>query len=282
MNTTHRLDLITNSISYFREAVKYAQQEAPDTNHWKFAIIHVVQAMELAFKEYLRRIHPAFVFESIDKPDKALSLRGALARIRSPAIGKVAISEKEKGKIEKALDLRNALTHYEFDHEREHTELKFAEIFAFMIFFYKTHLKIEAAQFIEEEQYQRIFKLVKARTELLANAKGYLSLADVGEVWMCRDCFEDTFVVSEAQCCFCHYREEVAECEFCGENTLASDVIETGDLFDWDYDEGRSILLNDYGLPHSACRECISAVRQKVEDLRRAKLYEDLSRELLT
>ena len=91
----HRLDLLNNSISYFKEAVNYAQQESPDTNQWKFAIIHVVQALELAFKEYLRRIHPVFIFESIDKADKTVSLRTALGRLRNPHIGKLTISEGE-------------------------------------------------------------------------------------------------------------------------------------------------------------------------------------------
>jgi hypothetical protein len=41
MSNTHRLDLLKNSISYFREAVSYGQQNPIETNHWKFAILHV-------------------------------------------------------------------------------------------------------------------------------------------------------------------------------------------------------------------------------------------------
>ena len=66
---THKLDLLSNSISYFREAVGYAQHDTLETKHWKFAIVHLVQAMELAFKERLKRIHEIFIYESIDRGD---------------------------------------------------------------------------------------------------------------------------------------------------------------------------------------------------------------------
>ena len=56
-----KLDLI-NSTSYVREAVAYAQRDGVNETRWKFAIINVVQAMELAFKEKLRRIHPTLIY----------------------------------------------------------------------------------------------------------------------------------------------------------------------------------------------------------------------------
>ena len=139
MTTTHRLDLLNNSISYLKEAVSYAQQSPVETNHWKFAILHVVQAMELAFKERLRRIHPIFIYESVDRSEKTLTVRGALNRLCNPEIGNISITDVEKGKIEKAVKLRNELTHFEFNHSHDQIELRFAEIFSFMIFFYRNH-----------------------------------------------------------------------------------------------------------------------------------------------
>jgi hypothetical protein len=282
MSNLHKLDLLTNSISYFREAVQYAQNDFPNTNHWKFAIIHVVQAMELAFKEYLRRVHPAFVYESVDKPEKTLSLKGALARIRSPLIGALAITEGERAKIEKAIDLRNALTHFEFQYEKDQTEIKFAEIFGFMIFFYRERLNIKLSDIIEEEHHQNILKLVKARVEMLSRAKAYIKRLDIGDIWMCHACLEDTFVVSEAQCCFCHHAEKVVECESCGQEIVESDIIDTEDLFEWDHSEGRTILVEDYGLSHSACRLCIADIRKRAEESKRAQYDEDLLRDLLS
>ncbi|MER8536703.1 hypothetical protein NKH61_27820 [Mesorhizobium sp. M1005] len=277
MSKTHNLDLLNNSISYFREAVNYAQRDGSETNQWKFAIVHVVQAMELAFKEYLRRIHPAFIWEAIDKPDKTVSMKVALARLRNPSIGKVAISNQEASKIEKAIELRNELTHFEFNHQHAHIELKFAEIFAFVMFFYRSHLGLTTAEFADEEQHQRIIRLVRARAELLEKARAYIRQEDVGDLWICPSCTEGTFVVAEEQCCFCHHREKVVDCESCGQATLASDVADTSDLFDWDYDEGLARILEDFGMAHSGCPECVSSIKEKIEELRRAQYLEDMA-----
>ncbi len=279
MNKTHRLDLLNNSISYFREAVSYAQQDSAETNHWKFAILHVVQAMELAFKERLRRIHPVFIYESVDKPDKTLSLRSALNRLRNPQIGNIPITDVEKSKIEKAFDLRSELTHFEFNHSHDHIELKFAEIFSFMIFFYRSQLGLETTAFIDEEQHNKIIKLVKTRTELMERAKAYIASREDSTVWMCPSCQEDTFLTSEEQCCFCHHKEGIVECPTCGGENLESDLIDISDLYDWDYDEGRMVLIENFGLEESACPDCISETTQKIEDIRRSQYDEDRAME---
>lgn len=279
MSKTHRLDLLNNSISYFREAVAYAQQDPSETNHWKFAILHVVQAMELAFKERLRRVHPAFIYESVDKPDKTLSLRSALNRLRNPQIGNIPITDDEKGKIEKAFDLRSDLTHFEFNHSHDHIEVKFAEIFSFMIFFYRVHLGLTTASFIDEEAHNKIIKLVKTRTELMERARAYIESREDDTVWVCPSCQEDTFLVSEEQCCFCHYKERIVECPTCVTENFESDLEDISYLFDWVDDEGRMVLMDNFGLEDSACPECVSEAKQKIEDVRRSQYDEDRAME---
>jgi hypothetical protein len=275
---THKLDLLNNSLSYFREAVSYAQQENADTNQWKFAIVNVAQAMELAFKEYLRRIHPVFIHESIDRSEKTIGIRTALARLTNPAIGNLSITDTEKTKIEKAFDLRNELTHYEFQHEHEHIELKFAEIFSFMIFFYRRHLELETSQFVDEEQHQRIILLVKARAELLARARDYIKNNEIGDVWICPECNEVTFVVTDEQCCFCHRKEKIVDCD-CGEPNFKFDLVATDELLEWNYDEGVMTLAEHYDLPNTYCPGCKAEVQQTIESIRRAQYDEDLAME---
>lgn len=279
MSKTHHLDLLNNSISYFKEAVSYAQQDEPGTNQWKFAILHVVQAMELAFKERLRRIHPVFIFENVDSVDKTISLRSALKRLRNPQIGNIVITEAEKSKIEKAFDLRSDLTHFEFNHSHEHIELKFSEIFSFMIFFYKVHLGLDTSAFIDEEQHQKIIQLVKTRSELMGRAKAYIAEHKDATVWICPSCQEVTFVVGEGQCCFCHHKEEVIECPSCGAENLGSDLISTTDLMDWEYSEGRINIRDTFGIEDYACPLCIADAKEHVEQVRRAQYDEDRAME---
>lgn len=277
MTGQHKLNLLNNSISYFREAVSYAQPDEPDTNQWKFAIVNVVQAMELAFKERLRREHPVLIWESVDRQDKSVSMRAALSRLTDPLIGKIAIPQNDQTKILKAVDLRNELTHFEFDHDHDHIEGKFAEIFSFLIFFYREHLKLETSEFVDEEQHQKIIQIVKARAELKGRAREYIKAGEFTDVWICPACDESTFVVEDQQCCLCHHKEEVVDCATCGQTTLESLVIDTSNFLDWDYDEGRMILINDYGLEPTACSSCIDGYKEHIEDLRRSQYDEDMA-----
>lgn len=278
---TLKLDLVRNSISYFREAVAYAQRDELDETRWKFAIINVVQAMELAFKEKLRRIHPALIYNSVDERTETVSLTKALKRLVDPGIGGLVIAEKDPRKIETAVKLRNELTHFECEHEHEHMEAKFADIFSFMIFFYREHLELSTSLFIDYDEHQRIIGLVKARAELRARAKSYIIAEDFIDVWICPSCDESTFIAQNGECCFCHYTEAVLECASCGLETLESDLIDTSSYFDWDHNEGRMVLMEDFGLEMTACRGCIETFKSKVEDMRRAQYYEDMERDAM-
>ncbi|WP_156397729.1 hypothetical protein [Rhizobium sp. Root1204] len=276
MTKTHRLDLLKNSISYFREAVSYAQQDTAETSQWKFAILHVVQAMELAFKERLRRVHPVFIYESIDKSDKTVSLRVAITRLRNPAIGNITITDSDKIKIEKAYDLRSQLTHFEFDHSHEHIELKFAEIFSFMIFFYRSQLELETSEFIDENQHNNVIQLVNARKELLERAQQHVATLENETVWICPECSEVTFIVSEQQCCFCHRKEAIVDCPTCGAENFEHDLIDISNAFDWAIDEGR-VTVENFGMEEVCCPECVADTKQTIEDIKRSQYDEDMA-----
>ncbi|MCL4677658.1 MAG: hypothetical protein KJ017_03580 [Alphaproteobacteria bacterium] len=279
MSKGHKLDLLTNSISYFREAVNCAQAKETDTNQWKFAIVHVVQAMELALKERLRRIHPVFIYEVVDRPDKTVSLKTALSRLRNPQIGNLEITDDEKASIDKAVALRNELTHFEFDHAHEYLEFKFAQIFGFMTFFYRSHLGLKTEDFVDDEQHQRVIQLVRARSEIIDRAKAYVENRGGITVWSCQSCSEDGFIVEDQQCCICYYREDVLECPVCGEENLESEIEDITRFFDWDYDEGRTILHNDYGFKDKACKGCLGGIKDQIEEYRRTEYYEDMEME---
>jgi hypothetical protein len=276
-----KLDLIKNSTSYFREAIAYAQRDELDETRWKFAIINVVQAMELAFKEKLRRIHPVLIYSAVDDRRDTISLKTALKRLVDPGIGGLLVAEKDPRKIETTVKLRNELTHFECEHEHEYMEAKFADIFSFMIFFYREHLGLKTEEFIDYDDHQRIIGLVKTRTELRARARSYIKTEGFIDVWICPSCDESTFVAQNGECCFCHHKEAVLECASCGQETLESDMIDTSNFFDWDYDEGRMVLMEDFGMEMTACQGCIETFKSKVEDMRRAQYYEDMERDAM-
>jgi len=270
-----KLDLIKNSTSYFREAVAYAQRDGVNETRWKFAIINVVQAMELAFKEKLRRIHPTLIYLSVDERKETVSLTKALARLIDPAIGGLVIAEKDPKKIEMAVKLRNELTHFEIEHEHEHLEAKFADIFGFMIFFYREQLDLPTTDFIDTDQHQRILETVKARAELLRRVRDSIKAEGVIDVWICPKCRESTFVADDQECRLCHHKEAVVACDTCGETTFESDLTDTTNWLEWDIHEGRMVLMEDFGLERTACLNCVAEWRRQVDEADRAQYLED-------
>ena len=52
-----KIPLLENALSFLEEALDKAVKAERDHVHWKFAILHLVQAIELSLKERLIREH---------------------------------------------------------------------------------------------------------------------------------------------------------------------------------------------------------------------------------
>lgn len=280
MSHTHHLSLLDNSISYFREAVSYARRGSTDAAQWKFAVINLVQAMELALKESLRRIHPVFVYENIDAPVNSLSITKALQRLKNPKIGNSPISDDEQKNFEIAIRLRNELTHYEFSYTGEDAEAKFANLFAFMVFYYQQYLGLQLDQVIRVDEYSDILDLKRAKEALLAQAMKFIRESSFGEVWSCPECQEDTFVLENGQCCLCRHQESVSECPNCRHVILERELTDLSDLFDIDYSDGDVRLVNDFGYSSAqGCDNCKENVREDIQRQRFDRYCEDMAME---
>jgi hypothetical protein len=63
------------------------------------------------------------IYENIDHPRNTVSITQALARIENPNILGITIPEDEKKKIKTAVDLRNQITHFEFEFSEEYHQM---------------------------------------------------------------------------------------------------------------------------------------------------------------
>jgi hypothetical protein len=278
----HELDLLNNSVSFFREAVKYAEKSEGDGSNWKFAIINLVQAMELALKEALRRIHPSFVYEDIDvaKPDKTVSITKAITRLKSHHIGGEAISEAESEKFTAAIKLRNQFAHFDCSYNAEYVEAKFAGIFAFMLFFYEDHLSVDRDEIIDQEQYSAIFSLKEAKEELLSKVRAQIAMHNLKPIWLCPDCLEDTFIVEEERCRLCGYAEKLQQCNNCGERIFEFELKDISELFDASVEDGRLVIYDRYGYDGGACLNCIDGVKEDVKNKRFEKFVSEMEEDV--
>jgi len=249
-----------------------------------FAILHLVQAVELSLKELLRRQHPILIYESVDTPRNTVSLAQAMARIENQAIAGITIPQDEKKKIATAVKLRNQITHFEFEFSEEYAMAKFSELFAFLVYFQGRYLKLEVEDILPQELLESVMEIEKCFAELRSKALQRIQDDGIAPewVWACPNCGEDTFAVEgDRNVCFlCRQRAEVSECPQCGKFWLTEELEDFSDLIDSDYDEGQVFVHNDYGYSkYQACPDCIGRVRDDIESKRAEDYYHMMEEE---
>jgi hypothetical protein len=101
---SQKISLLENSHTFMIEAVATPSPRATMLSDAQFAILNLVQAVELSLKELLRREHPILIFDNIDNPRNTISIGQALGRIENPKILGITIPNNEKKKIAQVFD----------------------------------------------------------------------------------------------------------------------------------------------------------------------------------
>lgn len=150
--------LLENSLLFVNEAIRNVRRAKRDPTYWSFAILHLVQGLELLMKHVLELQHPLFIYEDIDNPRNTASLTLCLSRLKS--IAKVEIDEKEERAIKRATAQRNKIVHHEHDLNPDYYRSVFVELFEFIHYFHAKHLQTELHDRIDP-------KLTRTEAELL-------------------------------------------------------------------------------------------------------------------
>ncbi|MBT9515536.1 MAG: hypothetical protein IV112_02515 [Methyloversatilis discipulorum] len=108
------LDNGADSIERALALLAYEDDSPNKHQRYKLAIILTAHGIEMLLKERLRKIHPAFVWENIDKyPSLSARTVGAeLALERLKTIGKVTFSESHLKTLRRLRAMRNAIEHF--------------------------------------------------------------------------------------------------------------------------------------------------------------------------
>lgn len=278
------LSLLENSHAFLKEAVSKALAATTDIRHWQFAIMNLVQSLELGLKAALKAIHPILVYEDVDNPKNTVNLMGALRRLESPKIGGVTFSEEDKRKIQHAIRVRNEVTHSDFSLTGEYAAAKFFEVFAFVSEFQRQHLNTRLSDIIPEPELGQLFEIRQLIEELVLRAKARITEEKIAEtlVWACPNCGQDTFVIEGgADICYaCSHSEAVVECPYCGLLNYKGEMISFADYLDTDYDEGQWVVLNNYGYrDYDACSECIPEIKGDIQNQRAEEEFRRLEEE---
>ena len=151
--------LLENASLFVNEAIRNSRRAKRQPNYWSFAILHLVQGLELLVKHVLQLQHPLFIYEDIDNPKNTASLTLCMSRLK--AIAGVTIDEKEERAIKRASTQRNKIVHHEHELNPDYYRSVFVELFEFIHYFYAKHLQAELHDRIDP-------KLWRTEAELLA------------------------------------------------------------------------------------------------------------------
>jgi hypothetical protein len=155
-------DLIENARNFIEESIYDVERARVKPSKWPFAILHLIQGLELLIKHLLASHHKILVYENIDNPKNTVSLQQGLDRII--ALGSVSIDDQEKRAITSAIKFRNNIVHYEYKLNEKQAEVIYCELFEFVHFFYRKHINADLQDIIDKD-------LWFAEAELLSKFK---------------------------------------------------------------------------------------------------------------
>lgn len=259
----------SNAHAFLGEAVDKALLAKNDKTHWQFAILHLVQSLELSLKTRLKNINAILVYENIDNPKHMVSVTRAIQRLEQPLIGGVHIGETDKIKIVKAIELRNQITHAEFEYSEFYAEKKFFELYAFVVYFQATFLEMEVEEIIDPDKLDLLLLVEAGREELLEKADTRINEEGISSelILTCTGCLEETFVIEDEinTCYLCRHTESVRECSHCKGFCVEAHMVSFFDELDYYVEEGLVMLHNNYGYSdHEACSKCAHVI---IEDI---------------
>ncbi len=212
------LSLLENSESFLKEALHKAILAEKRESEWKFALFNLVQAIELALKERLRREHPLLVYADIDNPKLSVSLERALGRLsQCPTVG---LNQDDIKNVRLAASIRNSITHHEVDVSIEQVKSIFASLLGFLSEFSERHLNTSLATKVPKHLWKKAISAKLYASELYRRAEQRFEREkiDKSKLITCIRCWHDTFVTSKRRdsCYLCGFAEPMTVCQECG------------------------------------------------------------------
>lgn len=270
------LSIVENAHAFLNESVEKALQAGDDIRHWQFAILHLVQSLELSMKSLLKEINEILIYENIENPRNTVSVTKAIQRLEQPMIKGLTFGEGEKDKILKAIELRNKITHADFEFTELYAEKKYFELFAFVTHFHARYLHTEIEDIIPHNNLESLILVEKSREELLIKALDRISEENISSdlIWECPSCTEYTFVIEDGidTCYLCRHKEDVVECPHCKEFYFDWQLESFSESIDYQYDEGQTVIHNNYGYSeYYACPKCLPGILDTIQHKRDAE-----------
>lgn len=142
-----RFSLIENAYDFLDDALSNAKEAEDSPERWKFAVLHVVSALELLLKQRLLDEHRLLIYENVDRPTRTASLELVLRRLQAVD---VSLDAHDISSIERAIKWRNTITHYEVDLHLQEVRANFIALFEFLNAFHVEHFADDLTAHVSE------------------------------------------------------------------------------------------------------------------------------------
>ncbi len=225
------LSLIENAHSFVSEALAKAVAAEQSPGQWKFAILHLVQAIELSLKELLKQQHPVLIYKNVDKPDLTVSLEGALQRLKQ--VTSFELKPDESKALIFAAKVRNEIVHHEFKADPAELKPAFARLFGFLVDFHRAHFDYTIEEKVPKALWFDGLKIKEYGEELYRRAKVRLKADHVEDcVISCPKCGWRAlpgFGDNAERCYVCSHVTALETCDRCQAVMLRGEGNEHGD-----------------------------------------------------
>jgi len=140
----------------------------------KRAIIFSAHSTELLLKERLRRVHPAFVWETVEKypslEARSVTVDTVVARLKS--ICGVTFSASDESNLRSLRMTRNAIEHHEWKTTEKEAKVIIGSALSFAFSFANEHLKVDLAEAFKKNDtwlqlLSELWEFAQAHTERL-------------------------------------------------------------------------------------------------------------------
>lgn len=141
MKNLNENSLLENAHAFINESLRNARRAQRSHQSWSFAVIHLIQGLELMLKAALEVEHSSLIYDNIEKPDKTVSIDQAINRLK--IYSKIHFDEKELRHIKSASKIRNAIIHHKFEFNPHMFSNTYSRIFEYVHIFHTKHLKTD-------------------------------------------------------------------------------------------------------------------------------------------
>lgn len=207
-------DLLTNATDSLRQAVELLAVKpiGSDYAQLKHSITASAHCIELLLKERLRRINPAFVWESVDKypslQARTVTVDTAVGRLKS--IGNVTFSADDERTLKSLRTTRNAIEHYEWRTTKSEAKVIIGNALSFAFAFAKDELNVDLSSHFKSDDTWRmlldeVYQFAKAH-----GARLEARMRTNGEYPECCDeCAELTVPMRGGSCELCGHWQSI-------------------------------------------------------------------------